>query len=228
MTTTIQARNNPLTSLLESAATAAMKTPSPASNTNHFGSVLSESVGSVPAAAASPPSSGLSAVFSPPGYAASHSVSIQTSSRSETEAAHSESDRTAEAARNTSERGQIDWGPEGYPFREVPDEEIEPDNAILLWRRPSELPPLAMQAKLALAEAMRRAGMNPKDFSVSYWETRGENPWGTQIYPELTIVLPNGRKVDVSATWTRDTPDITLEDVRRGLALPPAVPETTT
>jgi|YNPMSStandDraft_1061717.scaffolds.fasta_scaffold07247_1 hypothetical protein len=228
MTTTIQARNNPLTSWLESAAAAASKPASAASDTVHFSSVLSQTAASDSAAAASPPSSGLSAVFSPPGYAATHAVSEQTSSLSETSAAHSGTDGTETSLNDNSERGKVDWGPQGYPFREVPDEDIEPDNAILLWRRPVEPPPLAWQAKLALAEAMRRAGMNPKDFSVSYWETRGENPWGARTYPELTIVLPNGRKVDVSATWTRDTPDITLEDIRRGLALPPAVADTAT
>ena len=228
MTTTIQARNNPLTSLLESAGTGTMKPASPASNTKHFSSVLSETAGSASGATASPPSSGLSAVFSPPGYAATHTVSEQTVSLPETAGADTKTGRGAAAARDASGDDPLEWGPEGYPFREIPDEEIEPDNAILLWRRPAELPPVAWQAKLALADAMRRAGMNPKEFAVSYWETRGENPWGVQVCPELTIVLPNGRKVDVSATWTRDTPEITLEDGRRGLALPPAVPETAT
>ncbi|MGB9610771.1 MAG: hypothetical protein ACPL7M_07335 [Bryobacteraceae bacterium] len=113
------------------------------------------------------------------------------------------------------------WGPEGYPFQDVEDSQIEPDNAILLWRRPDELTSLAREAKLALAEAMRKAGLNPREFAVSYWETLGENPWGRQVIPELTVVLPNGRKVDLSATWTRDTPEIALEDIRRAMAAPP-------
>jgi hypothetical protein len=100
-------------------------------------------------------------------------------------------------------------------FRNVPDEEIEPDNAILFWRRPADPPPVSWQSKLVLADAIRRAGYDPKDFAVSYWETKGEWPGGMMIIRELTLVAPDGRKIDMSADLVMLCPDAAVADVQR-------------
>jgi hypothetical protein len=106
-------------------------------------------------------------------------------------------------------------------FRDVAEESIEPSNAILLWRRPAEPPPVAWQGKLVLAEAIRRAGYDPKDFAVSYWETKAEWPGGAMIVPELTLVAPNGRKLDMSPDLIVGSIDAAVADVQRLMSQPP-------
>jgi len=111
-------------------------------------------------------------------------------------------------------------------FRNVPDEEIEPDNAILFWRRPADPPPVSWQSKLVLADAIRRAGYDPKDFAVSYWETKGEWPGGMMVIRELTLVAPDGRKIDMSADLVMLCPDAAVADVQRLMNWrPPALEE---
>ncbi len=105
-------------------------------------------------------------------------------------------------------------------FRDIPEESIEPFNAVLFWRRPESPPPVAAQSKLMLAEAMRRAGYDPKEFAVSYWETKGEWPGGMMIVPQLTVVAPNGRKADLSPELIVRSPRGAVEDIRRLLEEP--------
>jgi len=113
-------------------------------------------------------------------------------------------------------------------FRDVPEDSIEPDNAILFWRRPADPPPIASESKRVLAEAIRRAGYDPKDFAVSYWETKGEWPGGMMIVRELTLVAPNGRKIDMSADLIVKCPDGAVADVQRLMDWRPAPPGTVT
>lgn len=105
-------------------------------------------------------------------------------------------------------------------FRDIPEDSIEPFNAVLFWRRPESPPPVAAQSKLMLAEAMRRAGYDPKEFAVSYWETKGEWPGGMMIVPQLTVVAPNGRKADLSPELIVRSPRGAVEDIRRLLEAP--------
>lgn len=105
-------------------------------------------------------------------------------------------------------------------FREAPEDSIEPFNAILFWRRPDSPPPVAQNSKLALAEALRQAGYNPKDFAVSYWETKGEWPGGMMIVPQLTVVAPNGRRADLSPELIVRSPRGAVEDIRRLMETP--------
>lgn len=109
-------------------------------------------------------------------------------------------------------------------FRDLPEDSIEPEAAWLFWRRPPTPPPLAAQSKAVLAEALRRAGFDPREFAVSYWETKGEWPGGMMIIPLLTVVAPNGRKVDLGAEWVVRTPNAAIEDVRRMLSAQPEDP----
>jgi len=106
-------------------------------------------------------------------------------------------------------------------FRDVPEDSIEPANAAAFWRRPETPPPVAERAKAALAEALRRAGLDPQEFAVSYWETRGESPWGVNIHPQLTIVAPTGHKVDVNPELVLLMPDVAVLDIRRAQLAPP-------
>lgn len=106
-------------------------------------------------------------------------------------------------------------------FRDVPADSVEPATPIFFWRRPETPPPVAEHAKAALADALRRAGLDPKDFAVSYWETRGESPWGASIHPQLTIVAPTGHKVDVNPELVVLMPDAAVLDIRRAQTAPP-------
>lgn len=105
-------------------------------------------------------------------------------------------------------------------FRDVPEESIEPFNAVLFWRRPENPPELAGRSKLVLAEALRQAGYDPKEFAVSYWETKGEWPGGMMIVPQLTVVAPNGRKADLSPELVVRSPRGAVEDIRRLMETP--------
>lgn len=109
--------------------------------------------------------------------------------------------------------------PDGL-FRQVPEDSVEPFNAYLFWRRPESPPPVAAQSKIALAAALHRAGWNPREFAVSYWETKGEWPGGMMVVPQLTVVAPNGVKVDLSPELIVRTPDAAVDDIRRALAAP--------
>lgn len=220
MTTNPASRSSPLSSWLESAGPAANRPQSRTSDSESFASAFAGGAGFEEPRSA-PQSSGLTPFASRPGSGLPGLIPAQAEFQSGTAAPHCQPPtQGAEQSASTAQTTTV-WGPEGYPFQDVEDSQIEPDNAILLWRRPDELPSLAREAKLALAEALRKAGLNPREFAVSYWETLGENPWGRQVIPELTVVLPNGRKVDVSATWTRETPEAALEDIRRAMAAPP-------
>lgn len=105
-------------------------------------------------------------------------------------------------------------------FRDVPEDSVEPFNAILFWRRPENPPPVAQSSKLALAEALREAGFDPKEFAVSYWETKGEWPGGMMVVPQLTVVAPNGRKADLSPELIVQSPRSAVEDIRRLMEMP--------
>jgi len=105
-------------------------------------------------------------------------------------------------------------------FRNVPEDEVEPFNAILFWRRPESPPPVAQSCKLALAEALRQAGYDPREFAVSYWETKGEWPGGMMVVPQLTVVAPNGRKADLSPELIVRSPRSAVEDIRRLMETP--------
>lgn len=219
MTSNVQVRSGPLSSWLESAAALASRPRASATDSERFSSVIQEerAPSSVPPREGPPP--GLAPFNVPPGLVQSGLISVHGAFQDGTE---TESDP---AQQNPGGTGDVpgrkaDWGPEGYPFLDVDDAEVRPANEVLLWRRPAEPPPLAKEAKLALAAAMRKAGLDPGDFAVSYWEALGENPWGSEVISELTIVLPNGNRIDVSARWTRDTPEITLEDIRRAMNQP--------
>lgn len=105
-------------------------------------------------------------------------------------------------------------------FRDVPEDSVEPFNAILFWRRPESPPPVAQSSKLVLAEALREAGFDPKEFAVSYWETKGEWPGGMMVVPQLTVVAPNGRKADLSPELIVRSPRSAVEDIRRLMEVP--------
>jgi hypothetical protein len=100
-------------------------------------------------------------------------------------------------------------------FRDVPEDSIEPYNAVLFWRRPENPPDIAWRSKLVLAEALRQAGYDPKDFAVSYWETKGEWPGGMMVVPQLTVLAPNGHKADLSPELIVSSPRGAVEDIRR-------------
>lgn len=103
-------------------------------------------------------------------------------------------------------------------FLDVPEDSIEPAADWLFWRRPEKPPALAGQCKAVLAEALRQAGFNPRDFAVSYWESKGEWPGGMMIVPQLTVVAPNGQKVDMSPELIVRSPNAAIADIRRALA----------
>lgn len=105
-------------------------------------------------------------------------------------------------------------------FRDVPEDSVEPFNAILFWRRPDSPPPVAQSSKRALAEALREAGYDPKGFAVSYWETKGEWPGGMMVVPQLTVIAPNGRKADLSPELIVRSPRSAVEDIRRLMEMP--------
>lgn len=105
-------------------------------------------------------------------------------------------------------------------FREVAEDSVEPFNAVLFWRRPETPPSVAWQSKLVLAEALRQAGYDPKEFAVSYWETKGEWPGGMMVVPQLTVVAPNGRKADLSPELVVRSPGSAVEDIRRLMETP--------
>jgi hypothetical protein len=100
-------------------------------------------------------------------------------------------------------------------FADVPEEEIEPADSFYFWRRPPEPPSIAWHSKLALAEALRKEGLNPRDFAVSYWEMKGEWPGGYMILPYITVVTPDGKKVDLSAEWTARAPETAMMSLRQ-------------
>jgi hypothetical protein len=133
---------------------------------------------------------------------------------------------TSVPERNTSDAPTGDTGAVDSPaslegvFRDDPEDSIEPAAAWLFWRRPERPPAVAAEGKSALAEALRRAGFNPRDFAVSYWETKGEWPGGMMIVPQLTVVGPNGQKVDLSPELVVRTPNAAIEDIRRALLNP--------
>ncbi len=128
--------------------------------------------------------------------------------------------------RNTAETSTGDAGAIDSPaslegvFKDGPEDSIEPAAAWLFWRRPETPPAVAAQSKAVLAEALRRAGFDPRDFAVSYWETKGEWPGGMMIVPQLTVVAPNGQKVDMSPELVVRTPNAAIEDIRRALLAP--------
>lgn len=100
-------------------------------------------------------------------------------------------------------------------FLDIPEDSVEPFHAILFWRRPETPPPVAQQSKLALAQALREAGFDPREFAVSYWETKGEWPGGMMVVPQLTVVAPNGLKADLSPELIVQSPRSAVEDIRR-------------
>lgn len=158
---------------------------------------------------------GLAKVFSTESAQARSTETEQRASQIETSGSVWSSQTVDEATRNKIQA----------LFRDVPEDSIEPDNAILLWRRPTELPAISWQSKLVLAEAIRRAGYDPKEFAVSYWESKGEWPGGLTIGRQLTLVAPDGRKIDMGADLIVKCPDAAVADVQRLMSWRPPAPE---
>ncbi len=105
-------------------------------------------------------------------------------------------------------------------FKNSEGVEVAPANPIFLWRRPESLPEVAENSLKALAEALSRAGFNPRDFSVSYWEARGEWIGGAKVFPMLTVRAPNGRAVDMDAELVARVPRDGVETIRFILSSP--------
>lgn len=200
-----QTRNSGLASWFESAASMPARGSSPAKDANAFVSKLHAAVEGLGHGSHGESVPGLTRVFS-----------TQPAPRADPE---SERQVSPTGTAGSGWRAQLAEGASRESlkgvFRDVPEDSIEPDNAILFWRRPADPPPVSWQSKLVLAEAIRRAGYDPKDFAVSYWETKGEWPGGMMIIRELTLVAPDGRKIDMSADLIVGYPDAAVADVQR-------------
>jgi hypothetical protein len=217
MTTNVQPRSNPLSSLLESTGVAPVGSPSTPPRSADFASVLKPHLesGSIPSLEGSAP--GGAPVSCWLSKSALSPLFAKATCQNETDAVHAEETRRSPKDGAGDSATPEDWGPEGYPFKNIPDEDITPSAAVLFWRRPQVPPSLAREAKLALAAELRKAGFDPSLFAVSYWESKSEWPGGFMVNHHLTILLPNGNRIDVCAEWTRESPDITLMDIRRAL-----------
>lgn len=79
---------------------------------------------------------------------------------------------------------------------------------------PSTLPELAKESKAALADAMVKAGMDPSQYRVSYWEELVWYPAGNYINKFLTVQGPDGKKIDFDANWTLKTPWVTATEIK--------------
>lgn len=209
-----QPRNSGLASWFESAGSLPARTSSPAQGADVFVSKLHAAVEGLETGEKGETVSGLARVFSTEPQARAEPESEQEVSRSGTAAPTWHRQEAGESSRDAVQ---------GI-FRDVPEDSIEPDNAILFWRRPADPPPISWQSKLVLAEAIRRAGYDPKEFAVSYWETRGEWPGGMMIVRELTLVAPDGRKIDMSADLIVGCPDAAVADVQRLMNWRPPAP----
>ena len=210
-----QSRNSALASWFESAGNLPARSSSEAQDANAFVSKLHEAVEGIQPGEQGETVPGLASVFSTAPAARAEPDSEQQASQSGTAGSGWHGPKAESSARDGA----------GGVFRDVPEDSIEPDNAILFWRRPAEPPPIAQQSKQVLAEAIRRAGYDPKDFAVSYWETKGEWPGGMMIVRELTLVAPDGRKIDMSADMIVGCPDAAVADVQRLMSWRPPAPE---
>ncbi len=79
---------------------------------------------------------------------------------------------------------------------------------------PSTLPDLAHESKAALADAMVKAGLDPSQYRVSYWEELVWYPAGNFINKFLTVQGPDGQKTDFDASWTLKTPWVTATTLK--------------
>lgn len=209
-----QSRSSSLASWFESAGNLPARSSSQTQDANAFVSRLHEAVEGIQPGEQGETVPGLASVFSTGPAGRTEPDSEQQASQSGTAGSGWHGPEVANSSNDKA----------GGIFRDVPEDSIEPDNAILFWRRPADPPPIAQQSKQVLAEAIRRAGYDPKDFAVSYWETKGEWPGGMMIVRELTLVAPDGRKIDMSADMIVGCPDAAVADVQRLMNWRPPAP----
>lgn len=80
--------------------------------------------------------------------------------------------------------------------------------------KPSIASSLGPDTRSALDTALQKAGIDPSNVKVSYWEEIVFYPAGSYINKSITVQTPNGQKMDFDAAATLRTPDVTANSVQ--------------
>lgn len=81
--------------------------------------------------------------------------------------------------------------------------------------KPSVPSALGPDTRTALNAALTKAGVDPSNVKVSYWEELVWYPGGNYINKSITVQTPNGQKMDFDAAATLRTPDVTVASVQQ-------------
>lgn len=85
--------------------------------------------------------------------------------------------------------------------------------------KPSIESALGPDTKTALNSALTKAGIDPANVKVSYWEEIVFYPAGSYINKSITVQTPNGQKMDFDAAATLRTPDVTVNSVQQMMTM---------
>ncbi|WP_321478094.1 hypothetical protein [uncultured Paludibaculum sp.] len=86
--------------------------------------------------------------------------------------------------------------------------------------KPSVASSLGPDTRAALNAALVKAGVDPSQVKVSYWEELVWYPGGNYINKSITVQTPNGQKVDFDAKATLNSPYVTATTVQQMMNMP--------